>query len=164
LLEHTGDVAISRAMTAATGLAQGSLASAARTYVSTPQTQRLRLSVWVRQTGRKENRLQKANTKAQLSGIGFPNGAGRSFAAFKTSQLPTASSDEVKKLKKVRVHCYDRAGSSFSVSMPSSVNAALALFKSNWPSRASRESAAAAIDSALISKYFRRYCLLSLRP
>ncbi|MBZ5585241.1 MAG: TlpA family protein disulfide reductase [Acidobacteriia bacterium] len=56
------------------------------------------------------------------------------------------------------------AGSIFSGSMPRSPNAALAFSASNLPSRARRESAAAAIDSAFTSKCFRRYSRLSLRP
>src|ERR1019366_1642967 len=57
-----------------------------------------------------------------------------------------------------------RAGSVFSVAHPNSAKAAQAFPVSNLPSRASRESAAAAIDSALISKCFRRCSRLSLRP
>src|ERR1019366_10151367 len=59
---------------------------------------------------------------------------------------------------------YARAASIFSVFTPSSAKAATAFWASNLPSRARRESAAAAMDSALISKWRRRYSRLSLRP
>ena len=57
---------------------------------------------------------------------------------------------------------YARTGSIFSVSMPRSANAAFIFFASHLPSRARRESAAAAIFSALISKCLRRCSRLSL--
>jgi hypothetical protein len=59
---------------------------------------------------------------------------------------------------------YALAGSIFSVSTPSSAKAALAFWASNWPSRERRYRAAAAMDSALTSKCFRRYWRFSLRP
>jgi 3-polyprenyl-4-hydroxybenzoate decarboxylase len=57
-----------------------------------------------------------------------------------------------------------RAGSAFSTFTPRSANAFWAFFASNLPFRASRESAAVAMDSALISKCRRRCSRLSLRP
>jgi len=57
-----------------------------------------------------------------------------------------------------------RAGLPFSVSRPKSANAATAFAVSNLPSRDNRESAAAAMDSALISKCRRRCSRFSLRP
>ena len=52
---------------------------------------------------------------------------------------------------------YAIAGSIFSVSTPNSANAFCARCASNLPSRASRDSADAAIDSAFTSKC-RRKC------
>ncbi len=56
------------------------------------------------------------------------------------------------------------AGSAFSVFTPSSLIAFCAFLASNLPSRANCESAAEAMDSALISKCRRRYSRFSLRP